>query len=367
MKRLILLLALIPLLVIPAYAEPADDSVSSLLGIDNMDATLTEKEKALSGTIGENGSYDTAGALQRLWNYFLESVSGEMHSYILTVAQITGISLFCAVAGAVCDNEKPYSEYINFVACCAVTVIAVSGMDSLASLARDTLARLNDYSKAVMPCLFTACALCGEISSSAAKYCAVCLSIDVIMTAAEKLIIPMIYAYLAFSVSHSVSGVPMLKAGAKVTKWLSVTLMTAITVVFTSYISLTGILAGSTDAVAVKTTKTVISTVLPVVGGIISDASSVVLSAASVIKNAAGIFALAAVCAVCIGPFAALSVRLLLIKAAAAVSETADATALPQLLDSFANAVGMLLGLVGSSCVMLFISFMSAVKAVTAV
>ena len=56
--------------------------------------------------------------------------------------------------------------------------------------------------------------------------------------------------------------------------------MTGMTIAFTAYINLTGLISGSADAAAIRTAKTLISTVLPVVGGIASDASSAVLAAA---------------------------------------------------------------------------------------
>ncbi len=66
--------------------------------------------------------------------------------------------------------------------------------------------------------------------------------------------------------------------------------MTGMTISFTAYIGMTGVITSSTDAAAVKTVRTVISTVLPVVGGMISDASGSVLAAAGVIRSCAGAF-----------------------------------------------------------------------------
>ena len=51
--------------------------------------------------------------------------------------------------------------------------------------------------------------------------------------------------------------------------------------------------------------------VFGVVGGMVSDASAAVLAAANLIRNCAGVFGLVAVCAICAGPFAVLSVRTL--------------------------------------------------------
>ena len=141
--------------------------------------------------------------------------------------------------------------------------------------------------------------------------------------------------------------------------------MTGLTAAFTAYIGITGIVTGSADAAAVKTAKTVISGVLPVVGGILSDAASAVLLAAGIIKNSAGAFALIVVCAMCVGPFGLLAVRMLLLRLAAAVTELTEGDRLSAMLNDLASGMALLLGLVGSYGIMLFFSFYSAMRVAT--
>ena len=94
--------------------------------------------------------------------------------------------------------------------------------------------------------------------------------------------------------------------------------MTLMTSAFCLYISLSGAISGSADALAVKTTKSVIASAFPIVGGILSDSAAAMLSAAGLIKNSAGVFCLIAVCALCAGPFALLSVKMLVFKLSSA-------------------------------------------------
>ena len=111
--------------------------------------------------------------------------------------------------------------------------------------------------------------------------------------------------------------------------------------------------------------RTVISTVLPVVGGMISDASGAVLAAAGVIRSCAGAFGLITVCVLCAGPFAVLSVKMLILKAAAAVTDSMQSPRLSALFSGVGSAMGLLLGLLGCCGIMLFISMMAGMKAVT--
>ena len=62
--------------------------------------------------------------------------------------------------------------------------------------------------------------------------------------------------------------------------------MSAILIVFTAFLSVSNLLAGSADRLAVKVGKTVISGAVPVVGGILSDATEAVAAAALVTYGA---------------------------------------------------------------------------------
>lgn len=206
---------------------------------------------------------------------------------------------------------------------------------------------------------------CGAVVSASARYASVCLAIDVIMSAAQRFIIPLIYAFLALAISASIFENPLLRAVARLTKWCATTLMTGITIVFSAYITLTGLIAGSTDQGGSQERQNRYFQ-LPACGGRHHiGRASVVLSAASVIKNSAGAFSLIAVCALCAGPFAALSVKMLVFRAAAAAADMLPGGKLAALINDVGTALAMLLGLVGCCGIMLFISIMSGIKVVT--
>ena len=255
---------------------------------------------------------------------------------------------------------------IEIGACCIVSLLLAGGVESMTAEAVQTLARLSDYSKAALPAIFSAAAFSGAVASASARYAAVCLAMDVIMSVQNRLVLPLVYAFLAVAVSRSVFDNGILAAVSRFLKWCITTALTAVTLCFSAYLSVTGVIAGSTDAVAVKAARTAISTALPVVGGLLSDSASVILAAAGVIRSAAGAFSLVAICALCIGPFVALSVKMLLFKMSAAVTEMLPLSRLSRLIGDLGSVYGMLLGMIGSCGIMLFLSIMSGIKAVTA-
>lgn len=364
MRKLVLMLLLCPLFFTSCRADGLYSQAGDMTGIRQVEDALPEEQREISGELSTDGSYDTGGALARLWKRLVRDAAEQLKDSLRYASGLVAVAALCSVAGALAAG-KAVPEYINIAGCCAAAMMIAGSMDSVIVEASSALDRLSDYSKAAMPAIFSAAAACGAILSASAKYAAVCLAIDVMMSAAQRFIIPMIYAYLAVSFSAALFDNPLLKAAARMTKWCATTAMTAITIAFSGYITLTGLIAGSTDATAVKATRTVISSTLPVVGGIISDASAVVLSAASIIKNSAGTFSLIAVCALCVGPFAVLSVKMLVFRAAAAAADMLPGGRLAGLINDAGTALGMLLGLVGCCGIMLFISIMSGIKIVT--
>jgi len=65
------------------------------------------------------------------------------------------------------------------------------------------------------------------------------------------------------------------------------------------------------------------------------------------------------------GPFALLSVKMLLLKAVSAVADSMDNKSLSALFSGLGSAMALLLGLLGSCGIMLFISLTAGIKAVS--
>ena len=126
--------------------------------------------------------------------------------------------------------------------------------------------------------------------------------------------------------------------------------------------SITGVVSGTTDAAVLKTTKVTISSVVPVVGGILSDASEAVLVSAGLMKNAAGIYGIFAVLAVFLLPFLRVGVQYLLLKFTAAVCSIFAPKSITELIGDFSTAMGLLLAMTGSVCLLQLISTVCFMK-----
>ena len=357
-KGWIFILLMLLLLPIPVYAEEPLPEVSIV------EEELGDEAREISGELKTDGSYDVAGAIGRLIRKGKAEAENRLRAEMKEMVKIVAIALICAVVESICPDNRS-SELVSICACAAVCAAVTGTVDSFAGQMTDTIQTICDYSHAVLPAVYTAAAVSGAVVSAGASYAAVLIGLNILMEVMRRLAFPMIYAYLALCISRSIYPNAVLNSVISVLKWVTVTGITVLTMGISAYIGMTGALTGPADAAAVKGAKLVISNALPLVGGILSDAASVVLSSAAVIKNAAGVFALIGICALCLAPFIAVGMKLLLFRLCAAVASALEGKRLAMLLGDLSGAFGMMLGVMGCLAIMLFVSFMAAIRTVS--
>lgn len=363
MKKLLLILLLAPLFTVSACAEGVSGPEAGF-DVEAMTRELPEEAIEIGGELRLDGSYDSAGALERLWNKILASLAENLRSACRVMVGIFALILLCAVSSSVVQIPRQ-NDAVQIAGCAAVSLMLAGGMNSLFAEALTVLSDLDNYGRAVLPAVYTAAAASGAVASSSAKYGLACLAVDLMMEAAQRLIIPLICAVLAMSVCAGLFDNALLRTGIKLGKRLTVLLLSGLTLGFTAFLSITGLVSGSADALTVKAARSLIATAVPVVGRMLSDTADSVLTAASLVKNSAGAFGMIAVCAVCAAPFVSLAVHRLLLSVAAAAAEMMAGERLARLLNDLGGVMSMLLGLVGCFGLMLFFCIVAALRTVS--
>ena len=204
----------------------------------------------------------------------------------------------------------------------------------------------------------------GGVSSSAAMYASGALFSTAISALISGVLTPLVYLYLALGVGNAAVGTEILKRFQDSVKSLAVWMLKTILYVFTGYMAVTGMISGTTDAAALKAAKLTISSVVPVVGGILSDASETILVSAATVKNAAGIYGLFAVLSIWIGPFLKIACHYLMFKGLSALCAMFSGKSTAGLMDSFSTAMGYILAMTGSVCLILLVSTICFMKGV---
>ena len=250
------------------------------------------------------------------------------------------------------------ADVVTVVGALAITAIAVADANTLIGLGTEALDHMAVFSKVLLPTVTAAAAAAGSPSGAVARQLATMLFSDVLITLITRLLLPLVYAYIA------AVGNEGLKRISGALKWVVTAVLTTVLLVFVGYLTVSGVIAGSADAVTVKAAKFTMSSLVPVVGGILSDAAETVLAGAGILKNAVGVFGMLAVLAMCVAPFLQLGIHYLAYKAAAALSATVSGGRVAGLIDQIGGAFGLVLGMTGSCALLLLISLVSAITAV---
>ena len=303
---------------------------------------------------GKDFSGGIAALLEQGTTLLGEALRGNLRGAVL----ILGVVLLCGAVDAVLRTpESPMRRFLPMAGAAAIAVLSLGSMKSLLGLGTQTIEELDVFSKALLPTLAAA------VAAGTGQVIAVCFA-DALITLIRGLLLPMTYFLAAAATAdamlprHGLGTVA--KAASRVVTWL----LTGSLVLFTGYLTLSGAVSTSADALTVQVTRSAVGA-MPVVGRILSDAAGSVLAGAGVVKNAIGVFGLLGVLAACLGPFVRLGVQYLLYKLTAFLAGMTAAPELAKLIDALGGVFGLMLGMTGSCALLLLISISSAILVVT--
>ena len=243
-----------------------------------------------------------------------------------------------------------------------ISVILLDDANTLIHIAASTVEELSSYGKLLLPVMTAALAAQGGGGSSAALYAGTAFFDSLLSTVIGSLLVPMVYVLLVMVVANGALVDNFLVRIRDFLKWLVTWSLKTVLYIFTGYVSITGVLAGGTDKVALKAAKLTISGAVPVVGGILSDASETILVGAGVVKNAVGIYGMMAVVATLITPFLRIGIMYGLLKCTMALISVFSEKKSVDLLQGFADAMGLLLGMTGAVSLLFMISIVCFLK-----
>ena len=181
----------------------------------------------------------------------------------------------------------------------------------------------------------------------------------------NQLLMPLVYAYVAACAADAAIGNDSLKQMAGLIRWAIVNGLKILLLVFTGFLTITGVISGTADAATVKAAKLTLSGMVPVVGSIIGDASETVLVSAGILRSTVGVFGMLAVLGICAAPFLQIGVHYLTLKITAAVSGIIGDKRLSGLVEALGSAMSFILAMTGACALILLISCVCSMKAVS--
>ena len=283
-----------------------------------------------------------------------------------TALKVLAVVLMCALGnGTGSAGQSNTLASIRLAGALSITALTMTDVSAMIGLGWDTVGRMNIFSGVLLPVMAVLSAVSGSVSASAVRQSATVLFSKGLMSMMEHMLIPMVYAYVCVSCARAAAGNPGLDKLAKGIKSLVTGILSVLLLVFVGYLTASGAIAGSADLSRVKAARMAISRAIPVVGSILADASETVLAGAGVLRGTVGATGLLVVLAICLTPFLRLGVQYLLYKGTAALCATIAQPELARLVDAIGSAFGLVLGMTGAAALILMVSVVSAILAVT--
>lgn len=359
MKKMWLILLAILLMTVTVSAAELPDGLEEALP----DAA----EKMLRGT-----DISQTNALGVGLTEILKKAVGQVKESVrLRLRNIVTVLLAALICGVIGEFRKSTGDVggpdVTLMAgALSVTMLTAGSLDSLMGLGTKTIQEIVDFSQVLMPAMAAVTAAAGAIGTASVHQVATIFFVEGLLQLIRRLLLPVVYLYVGVLTAGAMLSDGRLNGIAAALKKTVTWMLSTALLFFTLYLSAARVVSGTADSAAIKVTKAAISGAVPIVGGILSDAAETVLAGAGMLKGTVGVFGMLAVVAICAGPFLQLGVQYLLYKLAAFLAATAAPAALCRLIDGLGSTFGLVLGMTGACALLVLVSVLSSVAAVTA-
>lgn len=334
---------------------------------DLPDAVPKQAEEVLGDLPSEGLTFSSLQeGLSRLWETFCQSLFSTLQDNISSAILLLSVIVLCGVADDCFQaaGNGHIANYVPMVGALVITLITAGSFHSMLRLGRQTIEELDVFAKALLPTLAAAVAASGGIVSAGAKQVSTVFFAELVISLIREFLIPLVCLYVGIAaVDAMLPQSHLKKIGDMMKKTISWILIASL-VLFTGYLTVTGAVTGSADALSVRLTKSAISAAVPVVGSIISEATDSVVAGAGLLKNSIGVFGLLVVLGTCLMPFLELAVQYLLYKVTSFLAGMIGTPSLVDLIDALGSAFGLVLGMAGACALLLLISIISSVSVV---
>lgn len=324
--------------------------LSSLEDILN---SLTDGELAIFGSnsfIGKlqdliNGNFEDGTSLwSALLNLFFENIL----SLLPIISIIIAVSLLGSMIQGLkpANNGKSISNIIHFVTYGVIVVLVLSITVKMVTLTTNTMQSMKSQMDAIFPLLLTLLTAVGGTTSTSVYQPAMAMLSGLIMNLFTYVLLPIFIFSVVFSVVSNLSNNVKLD---KFTSFFNSTykwLIGLIFTVFTAFLSIQGITAGSIDGISIRTARYAIRSYIPILGSYISDGMGLILVSSNLIKNAVGATGLFILLATILSPLIQLILFMLALKLIAGILEPLGNKQIANFVSSLSKSLVLLIVLI---------------------
>lgn len=297
---------------------------------------LEKIEKLLSGDFDNGKSVWT-----NLISIFLDNLLGLLPIISLIIA----ISLLGNMIQGLkpSSSGKSISSLIHFVTYGFIVVLVLSIVIKMISTTTGSILSIKAQMDAIFPLLLTFLTAIGGTVSSSVYQPAMALLSGVIINLFTYVLLPLFIFSIVFSIVSNLSNTVKLSKFTtffdSTFKWLTGLIFT----IFTAFLSIQGITAGSIDGISMKTAKYAIRSYVPLLGSYLSDGMGLILASSNLIKNAVGAAGLFMLLATILSPLIELIIFMLALKLIAGIVEPLGSRQIANFISSISKSMVLLI------------------------
>lgn len=279
-----------------------------------------------------------------LWNAIIEIFFDSFLGLLPIISIIVAVALLGnMLQGLKPSNGKSISNLVNFVTYGIIVVLVLSMVVEMVTLTSSTIISIKNQMDAIFPILLTLLTAIGGSVSTSVYQPAMALLSSIIMNFFTFILLPIFIFSVVFSVVSNLSNTVKLD---KFSSFLNSTykwLVGLIFTIFTAFLSIQGITAGSIDGISIRTAKYAIKSYIPILGSYLSDGMGVILASSNLIKNAVGATGLFLLLATLISPLIELVIFMLALKLIAGIVEPLGNKQVASFISSLSKSMVLLI------------------------
>ncbi len=364
MKKKLVIMALAVMVCFSNSAAAEDNGFHEAGGDALAEAIPSEERNYLDG-IDPEGRGELASSFSRLLENALNDGRDAVGSALGSVSRVAAVVLITSAARGIASAAGGGSDaVIELAGALGCATVLLRDFTNVLTVCRETLENIGVFSATLQPVLAAVLCMGGGAATATALQAASMFVFDLVIRLVKGILLPGACAYLAVVSVDAAVGGDMLKGIGEGIKGFTSGSLKLILTLFTAYLAIAGGVTASVDNITLKTAKFAVSGAVPVVGGVISDATETMLSGAAVLRGSVGVFGMLCVTAICIVPFIKAGASYLCYKAASALFSPLCSGSLKKLLENVGTGFGLLLGMLGAGCMILYLELVYVVAMV---
>lgn len=289
-----------------------------------------------------------------LWTLIKREATLPLRILLTVLAIVLLCSLFQAFRATI--EESGYANVLSAVSVLAVCAVIMAPVIDCIVRAADTVKQCSNFILSFIPIFTGIVAASGKPITAAGYTTAMFGTVQVIAQIVSAVLIPLLGIFLALSLAGALNDRIHIGGIINTVRNIVIWTLGILLTIFVGMLTIKGLVAGSADTVATKTTKFLLGSFVPVVGGALGEALNSVQGCMGVIKTTVGSFGVI----VCFLTFLPPLLTILLLMAAlhlsAGIAEIMSVEKVGSILKAGASALSLIFGIILMFAMLLIIS-----------